>query len=539
MRIFSRIFSAANRTISFDGILSAEVFNACSRQASCSSAVMLVALLGALGALLVALLLRKTNVPGPVLARWTPLWLAWHAWRGRRYAAVHEAHQRHGPIIRIAPNHISIASPAGDALSFVYAQGPAALPKSTFYDAFVANGKPSIFSTRDRQAHSDKRRLVSNAFSTAALKQFIPLIHARIERFAEKMDGLASEGGYFDALVWFNYLAFDILSDLAFGKAIGMVERGSDVVELTGADGRKVFVNAIALVDEREHFAAVVGIHPGFRYLARMLPFLEGNRATASLEDLARQHVQERLESGVSRDDILGKLIEARCLSEPGKTPTQGEIAELTAESVTLLIAGSDTTSNSIAVILHLIVTHPRVHNKLLDLLRASTAADTMDSDIDSCEYERARSAPYLLAAINEGLRLHSITAIGLPRVVQSGGDWFGGHYIPEGTEVSVPAWTICHDTELWGPDAHVFRPERWLEESEGRELKRYLMTFGKGPRACIGQNLAYIEITSVLAMILLRYKVSVQSENLQTVEGFMHKPVNCFLRLERSNGLR
>jgi benzoate 4-monooxygenase len=179
-------------------------------------------------------------------------------------------------------------------------------------------------------------------------------------------------------------------------------------------------------------------------------------------------------------------------------------------------------------------------------------------------------------------LRLHSTTAIGLHRSAPPGGLVCCGHFFPEGvryrpvfywnrlwltkhpqTELSVPAWTIGHDAELWG-DPEVFRPERWLE---GKEKRQYLLAFGKGPRACVRfalhlsrapdltslhsdrseaslclsrlsgntyfqPSLAYMEMITVLATILLRYKVEVRSSELETAEGFMHKPLHCWIKL-------
>ncbi|KAJ7354147.1 benzoate para-hydroxylase [Mycena albidolilacea] len=464
-----------------------------------------------------------TKLLGPNAARWTPLWLAYQAYRGRRYKAVHAAHLRYGTVVRITPNHISVASP--EALSVIYGQGPRAPAKSSFYDSFVCNGKPSIFSTRDRQDHSTKRRAVSHAFSSAALQEFIPLIHSTVGEFTQRMDEFCAKREYFDALLWFNYLAFDILSDLAFGERIGMLKQGSDLVEINQAGNPSARENAIALVDEREHLAAVVGIHPFLQVVVNSLPFLSGNKATSGLEELGRRQVLKRLLSGDTRNDILGKLIAARGYDV--RSPNDDEIAELTAEAVTLLIAGSDTTSNSIAATLHFIAINPRVYTKLLGfLLEASSGQNNLS-------YEQAKDVPYLHAAINEGLRLHSTTAIGLHRSAPTGGLVCCGHFFPEGTELSVPAWTIGHDAELWG-DPEVFRPERWLE---GKEKRQYLLSFGKGPRACrilISNlySLAYMEMITVLATILLRYKVEVRSSELETAEGFMHKPLHCWIKL-------
>ncbi|KAJ7719960.1 benzoate para-hydroxylase [Mycena metata] len=460
------------------------------------------------------------RIPGPFLARWTNLWLAFHAHRGRRYIVVHKAHQRYGVFVRIGPNHVSISSP--DALSVVYGQGPRAPSKSAYYDAFVCNGNPSIFSTRDRRDHSTKRRAMSHVFSSSALEEFVPLIHSTLGQFMLKMDVLCEAGEFFDLLPWLNYLAFDILSDLAFGEPIGMLQQGSDVVSVHLSDNSLANENAIALVDKREHFAAVAGIESWIPWVTKYMPFLSGIQAATSLEQLAHRQVLRRLSSFRNRNDILGKLINARGCD--ARSPNAAEIAGLTAESVTLLVAGSDTTSNSIAVILHFIITNPPVYDELLRVLLDAT------SDSNEPGYEQVKNIPYLQAVINEGLRLHSITAIGLPRSAPSGGLVCCGLYFPEGTELSVPAWTISHDAELWG-DPDTFRPQRWLEQ---KELRQYLLAFGKGPRACIGQNLAYIEMTSVIAAILLKYKIEVRSPELTTIEGFMHKPLHMWIKLSR-----
>ncbi len=111
-----------------------------------------------------------------------------------------------------------------EALPVVYGQGHGAFDKSPFYHAFIGD-KSSVFSTTDRQDHAQKRKLVSQAFSYGSLLNLTPLISAIVRSFVEKLDKICESEEYVDALVWFNYLAFDLLSDLAFGEPIGMVEK--------------------------------------------------------------------------------------------------------------------------------------------------------------------------------------------------------------------------------------------------------------------------------------------------------------------------
>ena len=75
----------------------------------------------------------------------------------------------------------------------------------------------------DRQDHSKKRRVVSQAFSYQAIQDFSTFVHTNINTFVTKMDDLCDKEEYVDILTWLNYLAFDILSDLSFGEPIGMV----------------------------------------------------------------------------------------------------------------------------------------------------------------------------------------------------------------------------------------------------------------------------------------------------------------------------
>ncbi|KDQ28680.1 hypothetical protein PLEOSDRAFT_175903 [Pleurotus ostreatus PC15] len=465
-----------------------------------------------------------SDIPGPILARWTPLWLAYQARRGRRYQVVDELHKRYGRFVRIAPNHISVADK--DALPIVYGQGHRAFDKSPFYHAFIGD-KPSVFSTTDRQDHAQKRKLVSQAFSYGSLLNLTPLISAIVSSFVEKLDKISESGEYIDALVWFNYLAFDLLSDLAFGEPIGMVEKGSDAVVVEKADGETVMEHAISLVDEREHLAAVVGHHPTFRFLSKFLPdpfFVRGHRASHGLEDLARRRVMKRIRSNAHRDDILGRLIHARI--GDGGSLTADQTNELIAESVTLLIAGSDTTSNSLTAILHLLLTHPDDFKRLYTVLEEAVEPGELP------RYHQVKDIPLLDATIDEGLRLHATTAIGLHRSVPDGGILCCGRFFPASTEMSVPAWTIQHDKSIWN-DPENFRPQRWLDNPD---LRRYLMTFGKGPRACLGRNLAYMEMRLVLSTIILRYDMELQTPHMETTEGFMHKPKCLMTRFRRRN---
>jgi benzoate 4-monooxygenase len=108
------------------------------------------------------------NIPGPLPAKFSNLWLMYQCRRGRRYLAVHEAHEKYGAFVRIQPHHVSIADV--DAIQIVYGHGNGFL-KSEYYDAFVSIVR-GLFNTRDRAEHSRKRKIISHTFSAKSIGQF-------------------------------------------------------------------------------------------------------------------------------------------------------------------------------------------------------------------------------------------------------------------------------------------------------------------------------------------------------------------------------
>ncbi|KAL1835226.1 hypothetical protein VTK73DRAFT_5973 [Phialemonium thermophilum] len=130
------------------------------------------------------------GIPAPFPAQFSNLWLLLVCRRGRRYLEVDEVHKRLGPVVRIQPNHVSIAD--DEAIQLIYGHGNGFL-KSSFYDAFVSI-KRGLFNTRDRAEHTRKRKIVSHTFSPKSISQFEPYIHANLEAFVRHGDRLGQGG---------------------------------------------------------------------------------------------------------------------------------------------------------------------------------------------------------------------------------------------------------------------------------------------------------------------------------------------------------
>ncbi|KZS98305.1 cytochrome P450 monooxygenase pc-bph [Sistotremastrum niveocremeum HHB9708] len=508
------------------------------------------------------------DIKGPWLAKFSDFWLGYWAAQGKRSEHVHEMHKKYGTFVRLAPNHVSIAD--SEALQTVYAHGNGTL-KSNFYDAFVSLRR-GLFNTRSRPEHTRKRKIVSHIFSQKNVLEFEVNVKQALLNLTKQWDRLCEggvkgisgdegEGGWkghdgrvwFDCLPWFNYLAFDIIGDLAFGAPFGMLDAcadsapvainneammaqyGSTKPDAEAKEPEVMHVPAIQILNSRGEFSASMGVLPPWiRPLVKKIPwYAKGNQAVKNLAGIAVAAVAKRLAADAQgekseRVDLLRRLQESR--DDEGKRMGK---EELTAEALTQLIAGSDTTSNSSCAITYHLAHNPAVQHKLQKELDDALGLD--DSPVLS--YEQIKSLPYLDAVINEGLRVHSTSAMGLPRLVPEGGITVLDRFFPEGTVLSVPSYTIHREKRTWGEDCDEFRPERWFERDQ-TDIQRCFNPFSYGPRACVGKNLATMELFMIMATVMRRYEFVLENFDapFETREGFLRKPLGCRVGVRRRN---
>jgi benzoate 4-monooxygenase len=202
---------------------------------------------------------------------------------------------------------------------------------------------------------------------------------------------------------------------------------------------------------------------------------------------------------------------------------------ELTAEALTQLIAGSDTTSNTSCALLYHCLKNPHVVSKLQKELDAAIPnADEVPT------FSQVKDLPYVDAVIKETMRIHSTSSLGLPRVIPPGpGITLNGHHFPQGVVLSVPAYTIHHSTSIWGPDADEFKPERWEKVTE--QQKNAFIPFSYGPRACVGRNVAEMELALIVGTVFRGYEFVIRQEGeMETREGFLRKPLGLDVGMRR-----
>ena len=256
-----------------------------------------------------------------------------------------------------------------------------------------------------------------------------------------------------------------------------------------------------------------------------------------NLAGIAIARVSERLGRPSDRVDLLARLMEGR--DETGEKLGR---EELTAEALTQLIAGSDTTSNTMCAILNWVVRTPGVqHNLQRELDRA------IPKNVRVPEFNQVKDLTYLDYVIKETLRIHSTSSLGLPRLTPQATPQqpnppnieLLGYSFPPGTALSVPAYTIHHSKEIWGPDADEYVPERWSPDRVTELQKSAFIPFSTGPRACVGRNVAEMELAIMVSTIFKNYEFVLEGPEkdgvpMRTREGFLRKPLGLEVGLRR-----
>jgi len=173
------------------------------------------------------------------------------------------------------------------------------------------------------------------------------------------------------------------------------------------------------------------------------------------------------------------------------------------------------------------------VHKKLQTELDEAFLARGVEGVIEADD-TKPEQLPYMNACLNEALRMHSTSGMGLPRIMDSDTE-FGGKVFPAGTILSVPSYTIHHLDSVWG-DPWEFRPERWLE-GDTKGIEKALNIFSFGPRSCVGRNVALQELQIFIATLLYRYDFQLTESSkgeLPVDEGFLRKPRRCQIGIKR-----
>lgn len=223
--------------------------------------------------------------------------------------------------------------------------------------------------------------------------------------------------------------------------------------------------------------------------------------------------MSEALEARKERpsDDLLSRFMKKKDADGNHFSP-----AVLKRIALNFVLAGRDTSSVALSWFFHLVMTHPAAEGKIVreisSVLRATRGPDTAKWTEEPLTFDEADALVYLKAALAETLRLYPSVPEDFKYVVAD--DVLpDGTAVPAGSTLTYSIYSVGRMKSVWGEDCLEFRPERWLSAAGDRfvppaEGYRFV-AFNGGPRTCLGKDLAYLQMKSVAAAVLLRYRLA------------------------------
>ncbi|KAL8200914.1 hypothetical protein R6Q57_012253 [Mikania cordata] len=184
--------------------------------------------------------------------------------------------------------------------------------------------------------------------------------------------------------------------------------------------------------------------------------------------------------------------------------------------ALNFILAGRDTSSVALSWFFWLVIKNPRVETKILTEL-CTVLAETRGTDIckwleDPLVFEEVDQLTYLKAALSETLRLYPSVPED-SKHVSSDDVLPDGTVVPAGSAITYSIYSTGRMKFIWGEDVLEFRPERWLSDDGKKfEIKDQFqfVSFNAGPRICLGKDLAYLQMKSIAAALLLRHRLTV-----------------------------
>ncbi|KND88036.1 Pisatin demethylase [Tolypocladium ophioglossoides CBS 100239] len=433
--------------------------------------------------------LRLRHIPGPTLAAWTDLWMVRSQLTGRMHLVLHDLTKKHGPIARIAPNWVVCGDPS--ELRRIWAVR-SSWTRSWWYRGMrIDPYRDSSFSTIDDNLHTAIRNKLLPGYGGKDVDNLHQLIDEQVKNLTNLIDKHLSENGgsrVIDLAEKIQYFSLDVISSLAFGKAFGYMEADQDKFRYIETTGKTVYI----LVSTTLIPGVITMLQSP--YLKWIIPSVKDMGGIGEVIKLAEEVVAERYgDDRIVKRDMLGSFV-AHGLSQK----------DTEAEALVQIIAGSDTTATAIRSTMLFIITSPQVYIRFRAEIDTAIREGRISSPITNSE---AQAFEYLQAVILEGLRLWPPAAALYPKVSNKDEIVCGVH-IPAGTNVAWSPWTIMRSKDIFGENAELFCPDRWLGAKKSRRMEQtVMMAFAAGSRwECLGRNIATIELNKVFVELFRRF---------------------------------
>ncbi|EGO03038.1 hypothetical protein SERLA73DRAFT_176551 [Serpula lacrymans var. lacrymans S7.3] len=424
--------------------------------------------------------------PGPPLAAVTIYYKGYFdvIKRGGLLEHIKQLHQKYGPVVRIAPNELHFDDTK--AFADIYAVGSKFTKEPSFYKCFGQD--EASFGLIDVHASRIRREILNPLFSRRAVLKLENVVQEKVNKLVSQLLTYRDAQKSANLFMAFRSTTLDIIASYCLAKDF----------------------NALSTEGFMHPFLTSLQTLIPFFWVLRYLPFLipvlmEPPTWIAQFLDSKSRALFDIRQQASAQIDVF--------LADPEALENPISRSSLLQEALTLLLAGSDTLGNTLTVGTFRVLNDEVVHAKLVEELQ--NAWPNKDAIVQFTTLEKL---PYLTAVLKETLRFASGVVTPLPRVVGPADTRIGDWHVPAGTIISMSS-TMMHNNADVFPEPFKFAPERWLG-LDAKDLETYLVPFSKGPRGCLGMNLAWCELYLIFANVFRKLEMEMHDT---TVEDFKY----------------
>ncbi|PKS07210.1 hypothetical protein jhhlp_005812 [Lomentospora prolificans] len=437
---------------------------------------------------------RLRHIKGPRIAGFTNLWMVKTIMGGNAHLDFQKLADEFGPLVRIGPNELLTGDPEllrrinGARSKYV---------RSTWYMSMKFDpDQDNVLSQLDDDLHNVLRTKMNPGYSGKEVDALEHKVDRNVKAFISLINDryLSTPGDIrpFDFGSKAQFFTLDVISDISYSEAFGCLSSDSDTY------------GYVAAIEENLPAVMLISTIPSLswimesRLVKKLLPSDKDQLGFGRVTGICKRKAAERFgPDRIEQRDMLGSFV------RHGLTQREAQ-----SETLLQILAGSETSATAIRSTLLYIITCPAVYTKLVtEILEASK---TLPSPIPNAA---SKDLPYLQAVIKEGLRIFPPVASVFTKTTPPEGDTWNGVHIPGGTGISYNAFGLARNKKVWGEDAALFRPERWLEGTaeEIRARESVLdMVFGYGKYKCLGQSIAYMELNKIFFELLRNFDIHV-----------------------------
>ncbi len=386
--------------------------------------------------------------------------------------------KKYGDIFSLSvPLHKVAVVSSPDLARYILLDNNKNYTKSLAYDllkSLLGNG----LLTSEGDFWKKQRRLIQPAFHRKKLEELTAMMIEAAEKAATKFSKYAATGEYFDVLPEMTALTLDVISKAIFSSG---VDDKADIV------GKQIAILNEITMEKLRRPIRIPSIFP--------TPFnLKERRALQILDNVVYEIIDKRRKEGISKDDLLSMLMDARD-EETGESMDNKQLRD---ELMTIFIAGNETSSNALTWTLYLLSQHPEIEEKMIREIDEKLNAGV------ALGFNTVSSFAYVHQVIEESMRLFpAVWSVGRRTIEE---DEIGGFRIEKQTNVLIPL-IYLHRSEKYWDEPLKFKPERFAPETRGSIDKYVYFPFGGGPRICIGNNFAMLEMQLILITLYRRFR--------------------------------